>query len=69
MNLYLGNGGLILPDYTFYTVDSVEMKYTPTPAPPKGVGRGFQVKVLKSFQGVPFSLGSGLPSKLFKAFN
>jgi len=26
MNLYLGNGGLILPDYTFYTVDSVEMK-------------------------------------------
>jgi len=26
MNLYLGNGGLILPDYTYYTIDSVEMK-------------------------------------------
>jgi len=26
MNLYLGNGGLVLPDCTFYTVDSVEMK-------------------------------------------
>jgi putative endopeptidase len=26
MNLYFGNGGLILPDYTYYTVDSEEMR-------------------------------------------